>query len=76
MTIVSYCVFYNKHKGDYEMLLKKFICLRCGGKWIPRTEQPGRCPCCGSMLWNKAVKEKELGRKPKVKPEKENVCLS
>lgn len=27
-------------------------CLRCGHKWIPRTDNPGRCPRCKSARWN------------------------
>lgn len=29
-------------------------CLRCGGCWKPRVEQPKRCPKCGSLKWNSA----------------------
>lgn len=27
-------------------------CLRCHFTWLPRVQQPARCPKCGSRVWN------------------------
>ena len=27
-------------------------CLRCGRKWNSRSEFPGECPTCGSVVWD------------------------
>lgn len=27
-------------------------CKRCGHSWLPRTDNPQKCPKCGSYRWN------------------------
>lgn len=39
-----------------KVRLQFLTCLRCLGKWIPRTEAPRRCPHCKSPYWNKPRK--------------------
>jgi Zn finger protein HypA/HybF involved in hydrogenase expression len=41
------------------MKLKELKCLRCGKKWLPRTEDVRICPRCKSAWWNVAKKTKE-----------------
>jgi hypothetical protein len=33
----------------------KVLCLLCGWKWFPQTNEPKRCPACMSHRWNKTV---------------------
>ena len=40
------------------MGLPQLKCLRCGHKWVARTEKPMRCPKCTSPKWNEKRKEK------------------
>lgn len=40
--------------------LPKLKCLRCGHKWVPRSdERPGQCPrkTCRSSIWDRPVKK-------------------
>ena len=36
-------------------------CLRCGHSWIPRSDNPQKCPKCGSYHWNVA-KESNMSK--------------
>ena len=38
---------------DKIQKMPRYKCLRCGGKWIPRTENPKFCPKCNSPYWDK-----------------------
>lgn len=39
---------------EEEVKIKKYICSRCGHKWIPREDKkPVICPKCKSPYWDK-----------------------
>jgi DNA-directed RNA polymerase subunit RPC12/RpoP len=39
-------------------MLKRYECLRCNHKWIPRKDEiPIVCPKCHNPYWNKLRKE-------------------
>lgn len=36
------------------MIIEEKLCLRCGHKWLPRSDKiPVMCPACKTQLWNK-----------------------
>ena len=36
------------------MIIEELECLRCGSKWMPRSEKkPVACPRCHSNIWDK-----------------------
>jgi predicted Zn-ribbon and HTH transcriptional regulator len=38
----------------YTMIIEELECKRCGGKWLPRSENiPVQCPRCHSVYWNR-----------------------
>ena len=37
--------------------MTKLACLRCGHIWIPRQDNPDRCPKCKSYRWNTEKKK-------------------
>lgn len=49
-----------------KIKISRFLCLRCGNKWVPRVEKPMQCPACKSLLWNEKRKQPE---KKKTKKE-------
>ncbi|MCJ7443057.1 MAG: hypothetical protein MUO26_00750 [Methanotrichaceae archaeon] len=55
-------------------IIPKFECLRCGHKWIPRSDQkPTVCPKCSSPYWDKpktiqGIVKEELKHIPKGEP--------
>ena len=51
----------------------ELTCLRCGHKWIPRTDNPAMCPACKSRVWNKPKKQSKIKHVmvSESKPEKE-----
>jgi len=39
----------------------EYECLRCGYKWIPRSERvPRRCPQCKSRYWDRKVERQTV----------------
>ena len=48
------------------MKLQKLICKRCGFAWIPRIDDPSRCPNCHSSKWRTSRTGTEYGRKPNI----------
>lgn len=43
--------------SETEFELPEANCLRCKGKWNPRSENPLRCIYCGSKYWNVPLEE-------------------
>jgi len=33
-------------------MILKLKCLRCGGSWKPRVENPRMCPICKTPYWD------------------------
>ena len=45
---------------ENKIVIEQKECLRCGHKWIPRTEgMPVTCASCRSPYWNIPKREKE-----------------
>ena len=44
---------------EEKVLVKRFICSRCGNKWLPRNEEekPVQCPKCKSPYWDRPKKD-------------------
>ena len=40
-------------------LMELLTCLRCQHTWLPRVENPVRCPSCNSPIWSKPRKAKQ-----------------
>lgn len=40
------------------MMGPELHCLRCNYSWVPRTENPRRCPRCKSYQWRTPKKHK------------------
>jgi len=54
----------TKKNETKDELLATETCLRCGHRWLKRTNKPLRCPACTSFKWNKPqFKKKQTTQK-------------
>jgi predicted Zn-ribbon and HTH transcriptional regulator len=55
--------------------LESVSCIRCGHTWIPRVEEPKRCPNCSLRDWDGESRDRRKGNGKQVVEKSEKKCL-